>query len=74
MVEIPVGTLKHYIQDDASLWRTLGAGVGKPSIIDQGKQKFLVDVVKRRDRGNDGMSTAAVVNALGKLVPDSPRE
>ncbi|KAJ1445852.1 hypothetical protein M885DRAFT_548582 [Pelagophyceae sp. CCMP2097] len=68
MVEIPVGTLKHYIQDDVSLRRTLGAGVGKPSIIDQGKQKFLVDVVKRRDRGNDGMSTAAVVDALGELL------
>ncbi|KAJ1449690.1 hypothetical protein M885DRAFT_590330 [Pelagophyceae sp. CCMP2097] len=57
-----------------SLGRTLGFGAGKPSIIDEGKQKSLVDVVRRRDLGNDGMSTAAVVNALGKLVPDSSRE
>ncbi len=74
LVDIPLGTLKNYIQDDLSQRRKLGVGVGKPSIISVDKQKFMVDVVRRRDRGNDGLSNAAVVEALGELVPTTSRD
>ena len=56
--DIPIGSFKSYVCADESKRKQLGCGVGNSakSVIDEDTSQFLVDVMRRRDRGDDGMS------------------
>lgn len=73
-VNIPKATLGHYIHPDPSKRRRLGSQAGQPSLVDSETQKFLVDVMRRRDRGNDGMNRREAVAMLQDLKPDLSRQ
>jgi hypothetical protein len=73
MVNIPNGTLNKYITDDKSKRLTIGASSGPKPLLSSGEGEFVVDVVRRRDRANDGMSNADIVDAISELKPDLSR-
>jgi hypothetical protein len=73
MVKIPHSTLKKYITTDESSRQKIGAGVGRKPLLNLGQEKFVVDVVRRYDRGNDGLSNAGVLDTLGELKPNLTR-
>ena len=56
MVKIPYTTLAKYLCSDKSKRKVVGCGVGPASLLDGGARQFVADVVRRKDRGNDGMS------------------
>ncbi|KAL3914710.1 MAG: hypothetical protein SGPRY_007531 [Prymnesium sp.] len=50
-------------------WRTeLGAHAGKPSLLSKEEQGFVVDVLRRRDRANDGMNPRKAANMVQDIV------
>ena len=56
LVDIPYKTFQKYAKTDKSKRRKLGGSVGRPSLVDKQTAQTVVDTVRRRDRGNDGMS------------------
>ena len=46
------------------------AGRGKPALVSPEKQDFLVDVIVRRDRANEGMGRAEIITMLETLCPN----
>jgi hypothetical protein len=65
-MNIPAKTLAKYISGK----RTLGVGQGKPSLLKGDEESFLVDVIRRHDRGADGLSTAQVMEKVKSVRPD----
>lgn len=72
-VNIPKATLGNYVHPDESKRRKLGSQAGHPSLLDDESQRFVVDVLRRRDRGNDGMSRRDTINMLQDVKPDFSR-
>lgn len=56
-VNIPASTLTKYIGERS----TLGVGQGKPSLLKGDEELFIVDVIRRHDRGADGLSMKQVI-------------
>ena len=54
-VRIPSSTLHSYAHANASQRQRLGSSAGKPAIVNDETAQFAVDVLRRRDRVNDGM-------------------
>ena len=73
LVEIPYKTFQKYACTDKSKRRKLGGSVGRPSLVDKETAQTVVDTVRRRDRGNDGMSQKQVVDTLQELIPGLTR-
>lgn len=73
LVEIPYKTFQKYARTDKSKRRKLGGSVGRPSLVDEQTAQTIVDTVRRRDRGNDGMSQKQVVDTLQELIPGLTR-
>jgi hypothetical protein len=74
MVGIPVGTLKPYIRVDVSKRQKIGQGMGTKALLKPDESAFIVDVVRRADRGNAGMGNMTVLDSLTELRPDLTRE
>ena len=68
-VDIPYGTLQHYIHDDLSKRRELGVSVGRKSHLDNEDDRFVANVLIRADRGNDGMDRRDAVDLITDIVP-----
>ena len=73
LVDIPYKTFQKYAKTDKSKRRKLGGSVGRPSLVDKQTAQTVVDTVRRRDRGNDGMSQKQVVDTLQELIPGLTR-
>ena len=56
LVGIPYPTLAHYCCEDRGKRKQLGKSVGKPSLFSDEEKQFAVDVIRRHDRGNDGLN------------------
>ena len=69
IVGIPYRTLVSYTKEDPSKRRQLGAATGPSPILDTSDTKFMSDVLRRADRGNEGMSRAEAINTIQELVP-----
>lgn len=69
-VGIPKGTLHDYVHPDRSRRKALGVSVGRPQLIDDDTQAFAVDVLRRRDRGNEGMNNREAVELVHDLKPE----
>ena len=55
LVEIPEQTFRKYICEDKEKRRVVDASAGRAALIDKDTEQFIVDVLRRRDRANDGM-------------------
>ena len=70
IVNIPYKTLTKYVQNDSSKRRELGKSVGTKPILDDSDRKFMTDILRRADRGNEGMDRREAIDTLQDLFPD----
>ena len=73
-VEIPYPTMQDYACKDLGKRHALGTRLGKAPLFTQQQQQFVVDVIVRHDRGNDGLNKRQCVDQLSDLRPDLPRK
>lgn len=73
MVEIPYGTLYHYIHPDKSRHARIGNGVGAKTILDETEIHLVGDVLARADHVNKGKSHWEAVDCVQELRPDLSR-
>lgn len=69
-VHIPLATLHAYVHPAVSKRVVVGAHAGRPSLINNDTQAFLIDVIRRQDRGNEGFSNKEAVAMVTDLRPD----
>jgi hypothetical protein len=71
LVSIPQKTLEPYIRSNRLKRREVGVGVGpgKTTLMPD-TEDFLVDVMRRRDRGNDGMDRSESIQMMQDLQPE----
>ena len=72
-VGIPYDTIQGYVCKDIGKRKQLGAHVGQPSLFSESQKQFAVDVVRRHDRGNDGLDKRKIVDLMHDLKPDLKR-
>lgn len=71
LAEIPKKTFQSYVCEDESRRRTVGVGVGNAKrLLQPDTEEFLVDMMRRRDRANDGMDRRAGISMLQDLQPE----
>ena len=70
IVNIPYKTLEKYVIPDPSKRRQLGKSVGKKPILDASDRKFMTDVLRRADRGNEGMNRSKAIDTMQELYPE----
>ena len=68
-VGITKSLLHGYLHSDPTKRKSLGASVGRHSLITPQVQEFVVHVLRRRDRGNDGMSNSEAASMVVDLEP-----
>ena len=59
-------TLSKYISGE----RVLGKGQGRPGILKSDEATFITDVVRRHDRGRDGLTPAGVISLVASVKPN----
>ena len=69
LVDIPYATLNKYCCKDLGKRQQLGVSVGTQPLFDSKEQQFAVDVIRRHDRGNDGLSRRECIDVLANLKP-----
>jgi hypothetical protein len=74
MVGIPAGTFSNYVTLTEEKARVVGSGVGRASQVDGETQQFLVDALRKYDRGNDGRTRAEGIDMLQELKPELSRK
>ena len=67
-------TLAAYACKDVGKRKALGKSVGKKPLFGAAEQQFSVDVIRRHDRGNDGLDKRACVDVLHDLRPELSRK
>ena len=72
-VDIPYATLRAYCCKDVGMRKELGKSVGLQRLFTLDEEQFAVDVVRRHDRGNDGLNKRECVDVLQSLKPDATR-
>ena len=72
-VGINYQTLADYCCKDHGKRKQQGISVGAPTLFSEDEQQFAVDVVRRHDRGNDGLSKRECVDILHDLQPGAKR-
>ena len=74
LVGIPYPTLVQYACKDIGKRKVLGLSVGNKAHFNGEKTQFAADVIRIRDRGNDGMNKRECVDMLHDLRPDLNRK
>lgn len=74
LVQIPHETLRKYVCTDPAKRRVLGCSSGRKSLISSSVQEFSVDMIRRKDRGNDGMTNLEAVDMVQDLEPALTRK
>eukprot|EP00966_Prymnesium_polylepis_P152788 3529223-Prymnesium_polylepis.1 len=69
IVDIPYPTLAPYVCKDKSKRKVLGCSVGRKALVPPDTEQFAVDVLRRKDRANDGMSRREGIDMLQDLQP-----
>jgi hypothetical protein len=69
-VGIPKSVLHGYMHPDPNKRKSLGAHVGRPALLKPEVQGFVVDVLRRRDRGNEGMGNQEAASMIVDLIPN----
>ena len=70
-VGVPFETFRKYTCSDVGKRRVLGAAAGKAPVIDNETAQFAVDVMRRKDRANDGLNKRSPVDMMHDLLPGS---
>jgi hypothetical protein len=70
IVNIPYKTLEKYVISDPSKRRELRKSVDRKPILDASDRKFMTDVIRRADRGNEGMNRAEAINTIQDMHPE----
>jgi hypothetical protein len=73
LVQIPYATLVPYVCKDKSKRKAVGCCVGPTSLLDGESQQFVVDVMRRKDRANDGMNRREGIDMVQDLKPELTR-
>jgi hypothetical protein len=73
-VGIPYPTLQAYCCTDVGKRKVLGTSVGKKPLFNDDEQEFVIDVIRRHDRGNDGLNKRRCVDKLHDLRPELQRK
>ena len=68
-VGISKSVLHKYTHSDPSKRTKLGSHAGKPTLLSEEVQQFGVDVLVRRDRGNEGLNNRAAAELFHDLAP-----
>ena len=68
--EIPYSTLKKYVYGV----RKLGTRPGKPGLLNKDEGRFVCDVLRRYDRGNDGQGITKAVDIVREIRPQLTRK
>ena len=68
-VGIPKSVLYAYKHPDPKKRRELGAHAGRPALVGGEVQEFVVDVLRRHDRGNEGLSNQEAASLIVDLDP-----
>ena len=74
MVGIPFGTVSNYVTGSMDKRRKLGASVGRTGLLEKNEETFVVEVLRRADRGNDGKSRREGLDVIQELRPDLTRK
>ena len=74
LLGIPLSTLAEYCRSDLSQRKALGVSAGKQPLFNEEQQKFVVDVIVRHDRGNDGLNKRQCIDKLHDMRPDLKRK
>jgi hypothetical protein len=72
-VGIPYETFKKYVCSDVGKRAVIGRGVGSSKLLDDSTVQFCVDMIRRKDRANDGMTKRAIIDMLQDLHPGLKR-
>ena len=68
LVDIPYGTLSAYVCKDLGKRKVLGSSVGRAQSFDSDTTQFVVDVLRRQDRGNAGLNRRESIDMIGDPV------
>ena len=68
LVDIPYGTLSAYVCKDLGKRKVLGSSVGRAQSMDSDTTQFVVDVLRRQDRGNAGLNRLESIDMIGDPV------
>ena len=71
LVGIPYNTFRKYACPDMDKRREIGSSVGRPSsVLDTKADEFIIDVVRRKDRANEGINRGEMAQMVQDLNPD----
>ena len=73
IVRIPYATFSPYVCEDKGKRKVVGIGVGPTSLLDADATQFVADVLRRRDRGNDGVNRREGADLVQDLMPELSR-
>ena len=73
LVDIPYSTFSAYVCKDVGKRKVLGSSVGRASTLDSDTAQFMADVLRRKDRGNDGMNRRECIDMIEDLKPQLTR-
>jgi hypothetical protein len=62
-------TLWMHIHPDLNQRVSIGSVAGSQSLIKQNAQQFVVDVIRRHDRGNDCLSSRGAIDVVREIAP-----
>jgi hypothetical protein len=74
LCNIPYETLKKYVAKDSSKRRVCSESVGRAPLVGEEDQRFLADVMARKDRANDVADPSEANDLLQELAPSLSRE
>ena len=73
VIGIPYHTFAQYVCKDKSKRKVLGCSVGPKSTLTHSTEQFVVDVMRRKDRGNDGLGRREGIDMVQDLQPGLTR-
>ena len=72
-VEVPYNTLRMYVCSDPGKRRKLGVRPGIKALLDDNVTRFTVDMLRAKDRANDGMNRRQAIDMIQDLRPELSR-
>ena len=70
LVGIPYNTFRKYACPDMDKRREIGSAVGRPAVLDTKADEFIIDVVRRKDRANEGINRGEMAQLVQDLNPN----
>jgi hypothetical protein len=74
LVDIPEETFRKYVCTDPGKRRKLGSQPGPSRLVSKDASQFVVDVMRRKDRADDGMNRRESIDLLQDLQPELTRK